>query len=425
MNKMLWLTILFLALVSSLLSYCKEHPNDKVHLLTAEPFNRNNLFSFLKPGYDLFHGKPADTGILKGFKSWEALTRTQVRLTTKYVIKRLRLLFEAVISENHIDVETRKLLIDAMVEDPLPWELKIRLRRVLDRHPSPNLKVFVQAVLSKEKKEIMDQQLSLIVGLEARFAEPDFLETIKLCKRIVVHPEDQDTADITMVTAHQAKGLEWDCVELSDEFLPYWKRGHLGVTKDLREQCFLMYVAITRARKELIVGPRITAWLAARRGSFRFFWSYGECPVCRGQEADHCSSATGSANHTQTYRELLEFESTLPLGNFGAVIEVPSELKGLLFGNGGVIGCRHCAASLYWAVRDGGKCDLERFVNQSQEVLDEKFTRGGNEDGVSGVRKRWLEMIERAIIADSKRVEDWERGYMDFIRIFLGKKSDT
>lgn len=58
------------------------------------------------------------------------------------------------------------------------------------------------------------------------------------------------------------QGMEWDCVELTDDFQRYVHNGELitevldtpwGKRKALMEEVNILYVAITRAKKQLIM----------------------------------------------------------------------------------------------------------------------------------------------------------------------------
>jgi superfamily I DNA/RNA helicase len=56
----------------------------------------------------------------------------------------------------------------------------------------------------------------------------------------VIREED---ADVTVSTAHKAKGREWDAVQLAGDFPEPEKQGD--------EELRLLYVACTRAKREL------------------------------------------------------------------------------------------------------------------------------------------------------------------------------
>jgi hypothetical protein len=77
------------------------------------------------------------------------------------------------------------------------------------------------------------------------------------------------TADITYSTAHRSKGLEWEYVQMLDDFgdpseLHKGLFGQSAATFDRRkllEEANLLYVAITRARRKVAVSAGINKWL--------------------------------------------------------------------------------------------------------------------------------------------------------------------
>ncbi|EBJ9550650.1 ATP-dependent helicase, partial [Salmonella enterica] len=91
--------------------------------------------------------------------------------------------------------------------------------------------------------------------LEQFFPLPDRLTTLRE-QRVTTESD----ADVTVCTAHRGKGLEWDRVQLYDDFadildpeMPESKR---------HDEINLMYVATTRARKILILDPVLSELLA-------------------------------------------------------------------------------------------------------------------------------------------------------------------
>jgi superfamily I DNA/RNA helicase len=61
--------------------------------------------------------------------------------------------------------------------------------------------------------------------------------------------------EIVLSTAHKAKGLEFPLVVLSDDFLPRANDATLDdlLPEEHRENLNILYVAVTRATKELIL----------------------------------------------------------------------------------------------------------------------------------------------------------------------------
>ncbi|ECA1950242.1 ATP-dependent helicase [Salmonella enterica subsp. enterica serovar Virchow] len=96
--------------------------------------------------------------------------------------------------------------------------------------------------------------------LEQFFPLPDRLNTLRE-QRVTCEPD----ADITVCTAHRSKGLEWDTVKLHDDFadildpdMPESQR---------QDEINLLYVAVTRARKTLVVEPVLSELLAQPQAS--------------------------------------------------------------------------------------------------------------------------------------------------------------
>ena len=125
-----------------------------------------------------------------------------------------------------------------------------------------------------EASEAFDDSplLALVVALESKLAEKTFTEDLAAVEANVLEESDADNADVTLITAHQAKGLEWDRVHVADDFGPdYSNREKLAKSKYFQEEMGLLYVAVTRARKELIIEHPVVEWIAAERGVCKSF----------------------------------------------------------------------------------------------------------------------------------------------------------
>lgn len=59
--------------------------------------------------------------------------------------------------------------------------------------------------------------------------------------------------DIVFSTAHKSKGMEWDTVVLLDDFIPTLVSG--PISGEAQEERNLLYVAVTRAKRKLIINP--------------------------------------------------------------------------------------------------------------------------------------------------------------------------
>ena len=77
---------------------------------------------------------------------------------------------------------------------------------------------------------------------------------LHMCRQLETCVESAAAAQITVSTVHKAKGLEWPRVSMSSDFNQFVKlEGGKPVT-DL-EEAYIMYVALTRARRKLLLSP--------------------------------------------------------------------------------------------------------------------------------------------------------------------------
>lgn len=60
-------------------------------------------------------------------------------------------------------------------------------------------------------------------------------------------------ADVVFSTAHKSKGMEWNTVVLLDDFIPTLISGM--ISGEEQEERNLLYVAVTRAKRKLIINP--------------------------------------------------------------------------------------------------------------------------------------------------------------------------
>ena len=137
-----------------------------------------------------------------------------------------------------------------------------------------------------------DGKLGLVVSLAPMLAAEDFLAQVaRLEQRFCA---SEDAALVVMTTVHQAKGLEWDRVVVADDFYPPFAASvpalrvqvaALGAQDELNN----MYVALTRARRELVVPDSVLEWVAALEGLFRYRFTEkrhgGRCPRCGARKA--------------------------------------------------------------------------------------------------------------------------------------------
>ncbi|MGI9392132.1 MAG: exonuclease domain-containing protein [Parvibaculales bacterium] len=79
-----------------------------------------------------------------------------------------------------------------------------------------------------------------------------------------------DNANVTLSTIHQAKGLEWICVEISDDFrLDFQSALNDQTVLHDEEELKLLYVAMTRAKKRLILPDVISKFCREKVQNFQ------------------------------------------------------------------------------------------------------------------------------------------------------------
>lgn len=138
-----------------------------------------------------------------------------------------------------------------------------------------------------EAEDAAEGKLTLLLSLQEMIASPDFLERVqtlecKFCAR-------EDEASIVLTTVHQAKGLEWDSVVVADDFSPTLDACIPSMRPQVanfnaQDELNHLYVALTRARRELVIPPCVLQWLIAIDGLFRYRLSEkkraSKCPTC-------------------------------------------------------------------------------------------------------------------------------------------------
>ncbi|GAC92518.1 DNA helicase I [Pseudozyma hubeiensis SY62] len=141
-----------------------------------------------------------------------------------------------------------------------------------------------------------ESKLSLAVALGGLLASSDFLEQVDQLETRFADTEE--AATVILTTVHQAKGLEWDCVCVEDDFRPVF-----GADKSQRvevasywhqDELNHLYVALTRAKRKLVVSKVVLQWIAAMRGLYRYrlltsnsntdFVKTGLCPHCKASK---------------------------------------------------------------------------------------------------------------------------------------------
>lgn len=142
--------------------------------------------------------------------------------------------------------------------------LKRRQRHLIQ--PKSKMLAFADYEELKSVAEI-DAELGPIVSIIEKHAE-DLLRIQKEMWRL--HVEKSEWADITVTTAHRAKGLEWDAVQLGGDFpclvdsfgdpLPLLEPNEEPSPDKINpEEINLLYVAATRAKRLLGTGSSLNS----------------------------------------------------------------------------------------------------------------------------------------------------------------------
>ena len=100
--------------------------------------------------------------------------------------------------------------------------------------------------------DTMDKEINAIVD----FVEQHKNHTLKCLNTVTKNSTSPQHCSITLSTAHKSKGCEWDKVELLDGYVDLFdaetkEKCHHGDQKTI-EEINLLYVAMTRARKEVV-----------------------------------------------------------------------------------------------------------------------------------------------------------------------------
>jgi DNA helicase II / ATP-dependent DNA helicase PcrA len=98
----------------------------------------------------------------------------------------------------------------------------------------------------------MENIEQLIFSASEKESLSEFLEEAALIKEDKENDEEKKEQSVSLVTIHSSKGLEFDAVFIAgceENLLPHWKS--LNSEREISEERRLMYVAITRAKKNL------------------------------------------------------------------------------------------------------------------------------------------------------------------------------
>ncbi|XP_077196476.1 F-box DNA helicase 1 isoform X2 [Paroedura picta] len=144
--------------------------------------------------------------------------------------------------------------------------------------------------LKKYSMSAEDKQLEFKIAIVEKYARyiPLFLDRIMQC-----HTPSPEAADFILGTVHKAKGLEFDTVQVADDFgaIPL-ERHNLGMLPGFHvdripaDEWNLLYVAVTRAKRRLIM-PQCLRHLLTLAGEY-YLRPELTSNVCKG-EAVQCS----------------------------------------------------------------------------------------------------------------------------------------
>ncbi|KAI5852709.1 P-loop containing nucleoside triphosphate hydrolase protein [Morchella snyderi] len=213
--------------------------------------------------------------------------------------------------------------------------------------------------------------------LRNRYRSLDFLYFLELYEKMVLDDSYKETeADVIFITVHKAKGLTWDRVFVPDSVLRYrFNLSAENLNKNWRhwfsrDKMSLLYVAVTRAKKELIIGKGIASWLVAKMGLYRFYLSpiqgKDACPSCLDTTEQH-DNIHGEA---RPKREgvVIGWEYLLPQKSFGVIADsygnfLPQSPKK------DAVACDICAKSWNCMAR-AAHIELKKFANPITRAID-------------------------------------------------------
>ncbi len=140
-----------------------------------------------------------------------------------------------------------------------------------------------------EKTE--DNEMGMLIEMVKKY-EGKLPGYVNRLKGIHVPTEKRETADMIFSTTHRCKGMEYDLVTLTNDFITEEKikklqdeqKDKLDIKK-LNEEVNLLYVAVTRARKQ------ITLPFALRPSDTTIRWSY-----------NNASSSSSKSNNNSRFR---------------------------------------------------------------------------------------------------------------------------
>ena len=138
--------------------------------------------------------------------------------------------------------------------------------------------------------EDLVNSMAQYVERESRPSLVGFLETTALLDRDEDPNEDDDSNQVSLMTLHSAKGLEFPRVYLvgmEENLLPHKRSVESGLEKDISEERRLAYVGVTRAMDHLTLTRAKTRMKWGKRresAASRFLFEMQEIPGAQLQE---------------------------------------------------------------------------------------------------------------------------------------------
>jgi UvrD-like helicase C-terminal domain/AAA domain len=114
------------------------------------------------------------------------------------------------------------------------------------------------AAQGNRSEDYGDPSLQILV----RLIEERGVRVLSMCDRLRECVDSPANAEVTVSTVHKAKGLEWPRVLVASDFNRFIRR-ELGVVRRNLEEACVIYVALTRARHQLLIHPECVKELKA------------------------------------------------------------------------------------------------------------------------------------------------------------------
>jgi hypothetical protein len=110
-------------------------------------------------------------------------------------------------------------------------------------------------------KKTEDVQLGMMVEIVNEYGN-EIPDIIKAIKSKHVENDEKEKAEIIFSTVHRSKGMEYDTVQLVNDFITEDKlyknlNGEEGILSKLNEEINLLYVAVTRTKNSIYIPEQL------------------------------------------------------------------------------------------------------------------------------------------------------------------------